>query len=152
MIEIQLPNVIEFQANVQILGNIQLVRLRFDCLRLRFCVRFRFNYVRYSSGWQIPVKNDLNTVAEGGENEATLIRPHSLPRKTSCQPVHCRSISIKRHQISIEPIEHNRISIESKNWGNYSIEIRLRSTIEFQPFDCVRSKSINSVVESIRLR
>ena len=76
-------------------------------------------------------------VAEGGENEATL-RPHSLPRKTSCQPVHCRSISIKRNQISIEPIEHNWISIESKNWGN----IRLR-------FDCIWS---GSIVESVRLR
>ena len=30
------------------------------------CLRFRFNYVRYSSGWQMPVKNELDTVAEGG--------------------------------------------------------------------------------------
>ena len=32
------------------------------------------------------------------------------------------------------------------------IEILLRWTIEFQPFDCVRSGSIGSIVESIRLR
>ena len=40
-VEIRLPNAIEFQSNVQILGNIRLVRLRFDCVRLRFCIRLR---------------------------------------------------------------------------------------------------------------
>ena len=72
---------------------------------------------------QIPVKNDLNTVAEGGENEATL-RPHSLLTKTSCQPVRCRA---PKHLPQSN-------AIESQSNQSY-IEIRLRSTIKFQPFN-----------------
>ena len=50
------------------------------------------------------------------------MKPLSLPKKnilpTFSRPKH-PSISIERNQISIEPmVKHNRISIESKNWGN----------------------------------
>ena len=56
-----------------------------------------------------------------------------------------RNISIERNQILIEPIEYN---LELSR----SIEIQLRSTIEFQPFDRVQLRSIGSIIEPVRLR
>ena len=64
---------------------------------------------------------------------------------------------IERNRISIEPIERNRISIEFQSnlkigvIFRYSIEIRLRSTIKFQPFDRIRLRSIGSIAEPVRL-
>ena len=53
--------------------------------------------------------------------------------------------NVIERKISIEPIEYY---LEFDR----SIEIRLRSTIEFQWFDCVRSGSIGSIVDPVRLR
>ena len=55
----------------------------------------------------------------------------------------------------IEP-KSNAIESQSNQSNNYlefgrSIEIRLRSTIEFQLFDCVRLRSIGSIAEPARL-
>ena len=73
-------------------------------------------------------------------------------------------ISIKRNRISIEHDEpksnaisqSNAIESQPNQSNNYlefghSIEIRLRSTIEFQPFDRVRLRSIGSIAEPVRL-
>ena len=55
-----------------------MVRLRFDCLRLRFRVQFKFEYVRYSSD-----RNLWRTTSKWLLKEEKRMRLHSLPKRTS---------------------------------------------------------------------
>ena len=123
------------------------IRLRFDCVWL---VRLRFDCVRLTS---FGAQYFQATYQRHQVYQKALVASMLLPP----QPCRVRPswVAVRWISNTIES-QSNAIESQSNQSNNYlefgcSIEIRLRSTIEFQPFDRVRLRSIGSIAEPVRL-
>ena len=89
-----------------------------------------FNYARYSSGWQIPVKNDLDTVAK---EERTLVAEKNILWTGTTEASQSNAI---------ESQSNPKIGVIF-DWDSIAFDNQIST---------VRLRLIGSIVESVRLR